>query len=791
HSAFELLPINSNLCATCQSVDFGSLLHDGETSLHRFEHNTVYLGTLEIIWHQALDGCPFCADILLPIIAEVSRESSSNPTSAVSAPSDSVFVCLVVQNSRFSYPSVAVSHRSKEFYVGIDIRYNRESPPLFASSLGTLVRGNYDHFLVTGEQPVCLLDHELSAYRTLKPRVDRELCRSWFDTCCGQHETCRQNISSTMSPPSTPTERDGNRFFKLINVRTRQVVTMGNRAVHQYATLSYVCGEAYTLCILSESEDWMQDGEGNWVHPLPIELPNTLEDALIVTANLGLRYLWVDSICIAQDNEEEKQAQILAMHDIYANSEICIVAASGDNSRHGLPGLRTTRNLPGSASGVPLRAGGSALVGPLQPALSDILQRYRWLRRAWTLQEILLARRCLIFTETETFFTCSKVALRESLIGAYEVSDIFDHFTYMSSGLSAMPLTSKRVNSGEAIWMYEKVFEEYTRRELTYQSDGINAFRGVETLIAKRLDCEMISGCPVPLLGYCLNWRLQTRICAKDKWPARRMLRDKENEKDNKHLVPLLPSWAWAAWKGAFSFHYEYDHAGTVLKVLHPAAFSPIPASESTSRYKFALTRTIRGQQGEFLLDTLPIFSRVSKGHFSITASTEALNPGFESEDTTSDPESVIISTPNGTQVGSCDVRGMLNSRLTSSLQQNIAILQLGAGILPQGAPKYCRILLLQLHDLLDSQPALAQRLVVEAASSTVVKSITRQPASMEKDRWFEPAMPEEELCHLRVPESVPESIVSPLLATRLGIGQIDKDAWIEGCPETSLVFLA
>ncbi|KAL4899810.1 heterokaryon incompatibility protein-domain-containing protein [Aspergillus multicolor] len=334
--------MNPDLCNTCRKIDFDALLlGDGATSLHRFEHETVYLGTLDDIWHQALDGCPFCADIVIPRVHEVARDALSNASSSPSEPSnDSVFLALVVKNSRFSYLSLVVSHCPKEFYVGIDIRFDKEDPPAFALAQGTLVRGSYDHYLVTCEQPVRLLDHPLSAYKTLEPRVDRQLLGSWFDTCSGQHQTGRRIPDSG-------------------------TLDSLNEDAHRPATLSYVCGEAYTLRTLKESEDWAQRDDGILIHPLPMELPSTIEDALIVTANLGLQYLWVDSTCIAQDNSEEKQAQILDMHDIYARPEICIVAKSGNNCKHGLPGARVMRQLPASAAGAPLRAGQCSVVGPL------------------------------------------------------------------------------------------------------------------------------------------------------------------------------------------------------------------------------------------------------------------------------------------------------------------------------------------------------------------------------------------------------------------------------------------
>jgi Heterokaryon incompatibility protein (HET) len=68
--------------------------------------------------------------------------------------------------------------------------------------------------------------------------------------------------------------------------------------------------------------------------------PNTVKDAIDLVESLGERYLWVDSLCIVQDDDEWKCSQINNMASIYANSHLTIIAADGDSSDYGLRGLR-------------------------------------------------------------------------------------------------------------------------------------------------------------------------------------------------------------------------------------------------------------------------------------------------------------------------------------------------------------------------------------------------------------------------------------------------------------------
>ena len=67
-----------------------------------------------------------------------------------------------------------------------------------------------------------------------------------------------------------------------------------------------------------------------------IPVLKTISNSIEATGMIGARYLWVDSLCILQDDEEEKLAQIQKMDKIYTNSLLTIVAASGTHADAGL-----------------------------------------------------------------------------------------------------------------------------------------------------------------------------------------------------------------------------------------------------------------------------------------------------------------------------------------------------------------------------------------------------------------------------------------------------------------------
>ena len=64
-------------------------------------------------------------------------------------------------------------------------------------------------------------------------------------------------------------------------------------------------------------------------------LPKTIEDSIIATRKLGVKYLWIDSLCIIQDSIEDKDKEIVNMASIYKNATITSSAAAATDCGQG------------------------------------------------------------------------------------------------------------------------------------------------------------------------------------------------------------------------------------------------------------------------------------------------------------------------------------------------------------------------------------------------------------------------------------------------------------------------
>jgi hypothetical protein len=366
---------------------------------------------------------------------------------------------------------------------------------------------------------------------TISPIVNYALLHEWFLFCLQNHSTC------AIQPPETP------RCLKLINCNTGSLVYAPQRA--RYAALSYVWGDKKrpqsTQTLGTTQVPDYSDLD------LPPILPRTIKDAMDVTRNLGIQYLWVDKYCINQGDELEKQKQIAVMGDIYADAEVTIISAYGEDDEAGLPGVNNlSRNTQHYA-----KIGNICLVSTLpRPIIS--IKSARWNTRGWTLQEAILSRRRLVFTADQVYFECRAMWCYESL--DFPLSDFytknktrrqFRHFLTpgIFSGNSTFSAIAKSPEC--TISQLREYIRDYSWRDLTEDSDSLNAFVGI---------LERFKNA-IPPIGHHLGVPFQhSDLTRKNATFLSSLAWDTTTDTSTPRRRPLFPSWSWLGWKGAISF---------------------------------------------------------------------------------------------------------------------------------------------------------------------------------------------------------------------------------------------
>lgn len=253
------------------------------------------------------------------------------------------------------------------------------------------------------------------------------------------------------------------------------------------------------------------------------EAPQTLQDAVTITRHLGLRYLWVDALCIIQGDVEDWAQESSRMTEIYSDAHVVIAADWGKDSTSGIFHKRARANamfdLPGGYNGV-------------QAILLDDRNQYDGYCtdlhketlncRGWTLQERVLARRILHYTSTQMYFECEHgITSEEGPTGKDRFSSLKD-----DRGFSRADLVEKTGSK------WAGLLEDYGRRELTHPTDRLPAISGLAKLFKQRKGGpEYVAGLWSDDFISQLSWRPPSA--------------DRTNK--NPSAACVGPSWSWVS----------------------------------------------------------------------------------------------------------------------------------------------------------------------------------------------------------------------------------------------------
>ncbi|PVH92456.1 HET-domain-containing protein [Periconia macrospinosa] len=172
-------------------------------------------------------------------------------------------------------------------------------------------------------------------------------CKEQLDRCMLLHKECKEmsRKSQTTAAPA--------RLLYISKGSPVRLCEIPEAECPKYVALSYCWGknehQKNSQTIKANFKDRLQEVESS-------QLPKTIVDAIEVTQSLGLPYIWVDALCIIQDDQEDRQKEIANMANIYRSATITIVAACAEESTEGFLGVRKLAEAYGGWFRVPYRA---------------------------------------------------------------------------------------------------------------------------------------------------------------------------------------------------------------------------------------------------------------------------------------------------------------------------------------------------------------------------------------------------------------------------------------------------
>ena len=260
-------------------------------------------------------------------------------------------------------------------------------------------------------------------------------------------------------------------------------VTEPTNTVH-YFVLSYCWGGSDVLKSTTESLAAFKSS-------IPFDqLALTIQDAIGVAYRLGSRFLWVDSLCILQDDAQDWQREAKGMCDVYRNATLTIAALGAARATDGLFARRDPLVFQGCQfyrtwNQSPDRSHHSPSVVNQYACFSSSTLN----SRGWTFQERALSRRTLYFGSS-IFWECNSKFETE---GKLNYGGLEAHFKALvfpvvkGSPVLQQPhqddtldtTASKTLEAWPALKKWDKILIDYTLRNLTYPSDRFPAIAGL------------------------------------------------------------------------------------------------------------------------------------------------------------------------------------------------------------------------------------------------------------------------------------------------------------------------
>ena len=311
-------------------------------------------------------------------------------------------------------------------------------------------------------------------------------------------------------------------------------------------TLSHCWGTLKCLTLTSVNYKYLEAGFKL------IELPKTFREAVEITRNLGIRYLWIDALCILQDSQKDWRHEAAMMMKVYENSHCNISALAATNSEHGCFSER-----------YPIKSSRTIVetdwINEFNPSY-DIYPEIFWRdhveltalsRRAWVFQERLLAPRILHYGRNQLLWECLELDACETYPDGLPYTDTVrrdreDDGGAITSRWKGVDLDTKALrrrfaleHAGRSL-MYKywhQLVHVYSSCDLTRAEDKLVAISSLAKRVQSCLDDEYLAGL----------WKgqLPSGLC----WAAIR-----RNGRPRPSSSYRAPTWSWAGTDGGICF---------------------------------------------------------------------------------------------------------------------------------------------------------------------------------------------------------------------------------------------
>ncbi|TVY37357.1 hypothetical protein LOCC1_G006339 [Lachnellula occidentalis] len=359
------------------------------------------------------------------------------------------------------------------------------------------------------------------------PFADKiSVLNDWLHDCELRHDKCKPAVGQ-MPKRLVDVGRLGGAPPRV--VMSRDLKKQSTSPI-KYTTLSY-CWEGANFCTKKENVTLHKQGL-DYEH-----LPRTLQDAINVTRQLNIAYIWIDALCIVQDDPAEWEVESSRMRDFYSGSSLTIAASDAADGYAGCfpanfdddaglepPGIFfTTSNIRDEGEFIV-----RFQVGDIRALTNKIVLN----SRGWVLQEMVLSNRIVHCMKSGLYWQCRCASQTETGLK-------FDGSAFNDISIAALPHGAQMGTETNEIWC--NWMENYSRRHFTFPADRLPALAGITRYYQDATK-------DIPILGLWESTFHQDLL-----W--------RRNHRDEPTPNPIrnAPSWTWLSCPYDISFDCIYS----------------------------------------------------------------------------------------------------------------------------------------------------------------------------------------------------------------------------------------
>lgn len=301
-----------------------------------------------------------------------------------------------------------------------------------------------------------------------------DIAQVWLKDCIDNHKFCQHKEGH-----EGPT-----RLLFIADGEVRLVETAG-RYKGQYSTLSHAWGTKPFLKLTHATYQ-------QFLQQIPFgQLQKTFQDAISISRRLNIDFIWIDSLCIIQEDEADWTRESGRMSVVYGRSTLNIAATSAVDGSQGcflkapsvIGGVQTRVTVDGKPELRNFHRGQFEY---------DMATTSHLATRAWTVQEKVLAPRTMYIGDRGVVWECRTTIASEFLPDGFQD-----------------PLIMSIVSRGEDRLRehWSTIMELYSRASLTYASDKLPALSGMARQVADKSHDDYIAGMWMEGLDFQLCWR--------------------------------------------------------------------------------------------------------------------------------------------------------------------------------------------------------------------------------------------------------------------------------------------